>query len=222
MNYSLAQIILAQNDDGQGWMNILFIVVLAVIWAIGGIIKAKTKKAEGEEEKEEQFARKPHRKLKEAAERFQREVSELSRDRFYKPRERAEALHKESFQKAPRHAVPAARKEYRPVAKPKRSKIARPVETLAEPELPRRTPQVEPDFEELPEFTSKAVKELQVNRVDMAAEIVQIKHLSEILSDYADPEELRRAILHYEILGRPLSLRDPSGHIIGLQTPANI
>jgi len=218
MNEFFAQIILAAgNDDGQGWMNILFIAVLAVIWAIGGLIKAKTKKAEGEEEeKEEQFARKPHRKLKEAAERFQREVFELSRDRVYKPRERAEALHKESFKKAPRHAVPVARKEYRPVAKPKRKKIARPIETLAEPKLPRRTPQVEPDFEELPEYTSKAVKELEVNRVDMTAEIVQTKYLSEILSDYADPEELRRAILHYEILGRPLSLRDPSGQIIGL------
>ena len=217
MSELLAQIILAaRNDDGQGWMNILFVVILAVFWAIGGLVKAKTKKAEGEKEKEEQFARKPLRKLKEAAERFQREVSELSRDRVYKPRERAEALHKESFQKAPRHAVPAARKEYRPVAKPKRRKIARPIETLAEPKFPQRTPHVGPDFEELPEFTSEAVKEMEVNRVDMAAEIVQTKHLSEILSDYADPEELRRAILHYEILGRPLSLRDPSGQIIGL------
>jgi hypothetical protein len=33
-------------------------------------------------------------------------------------------------------------------------------------------------------------------------------YLSEILSDYDDPEKLRRAILHYEILGKPLSLRE--------------
>jgi len=217
MNEFFAQIILAaRDDDGQGWMNILFVVILAVLWAIGGLVKARTKKAEEQEEKEEQFARKPQRKLKEVAERFQREVSELSRDRVYKPRERAEALHKGPFQKAPRHAVPTARKEYRPAAKPKRRKIARPIETLAEPELPRRTPQVEPDFEELPEFTSEAVKELEINQVAVTAEIAQSMHLSEILSDYADPDELRRAILHYEILGRPLSLRDPSGQIIGL------
>jgi len=217
MNEFFAQIILAaREDDGQGWMNILFVVILAVFWAVGGLVKAKTKKAEEQEEKKEQFARKPQQKLKEFAERFQREVSELSRERVYKPRERAEALHKGPFQKAPRHAVPAARKEYHPVAKPKRRKIARPIETLAEPKLPRRTAQVEPDFEELPEFTSKAVKELEVNHGDIAAEIVQTKYLSEILSDYSDPEELRRAILHYEILGRPLSLRDPSGQIIGL------
>jgi hypothetical protein len=40
-------------------------------------------------------------------------------------------------------------------------------------------------------------------------------YLPGILSAYADPEQLRTAILHYEILGKPLSLRDPSAHIIG-------
>jgi hypothetical protein len=40
------------------------------------------------------------------------------------------------------------------------------------------------------------------------AEIPRAKYLSEILSDYDDSEKLRRAILHYEILGKPLSLRE--------------
>jgi hypothetical protein len=35
-------------------------------------------------------------------------------------------------------------------------------------------------------------------------------YFSETLLDYADPEELRKAILHYEILGKPLSLRGQS------------
>jgi hypothetical protein len=47
-------------------------------------------------------------------------------------------------------------------------------------------------------------------------EVVESKYLSEVLLDYADPDELRMAILHYEILGMPLSLRGPSGQIIGL------
>ena len=52
--------------------------------------------------------------------------------------------------------------------------------------------------------------------VAVPAEIPQAKYLSEILSDYDDPEKLRRAILHYEILGKPISLREPAEHIIGL------
>ena len=32
----------------------------------------------------------------------------------------------------------------------------------------------------------------------------------ELFADYSDPASLKRAILHYEILGKPLSLRDPT------------
>ena len=31
-----------------------------------------------------------------------------------------------------------------------------------------------------------------------------------VIIDYSDPEALRKAILHYEILGKPLALRDTS------------
>jgi hypothetical protein len=93
-------------------------------------------------------------------------------------------------------------------------------------------PQVQPKLEELPEFTAEmalaipatvkkdvrlsSVEAPEVMRVAMPAEMPQTKYLSEILSDYEDPEKLRRAILHYEILGKPLSLREPGEHIIGL------
>jgi hypothetical protein len=77
-------------------------------------------------------------------------------------------------------------------------------------------PQVKPDIQQLPDFTSKTVKELDDKRVAIPAKLPQAKHLAELRLDYADPEELRRAILHYEILGKPLSLRDPSESVIGL------
>ena len=60
-----------------------------------------------------------------------------------------------------------------------------------------------------------AVHGTGLSQEDMA-EAVESKYLSEVLLDYVEPDELRMAILHYEILGRPLSLRDPSGQIIGL------
>jgi hypothetical protein len=79
-------------------------------------------------------------------------------------------------------------------------------------------------LEELPEFTAEtalaipatvkkdvrlsSVEAPEVMRVAAPAEIPQTKYLSGILSDYDDTEKLRRAILHYEILGKPLSLRE--------------
>jgi hypothetical protein len=38
---------------------------------------------------------------------------------------------------------------------------------------------------------------------------------SELLDEYGDTDRLRRAILHYEILGRPLALRRPGEDAVG-------
>ena len=50
----------ARNNDLEPWMNILFLVVLAVVWAIGGFIKAKTRAPEDEDD--QQAPRKPGQK----------------------------------------------------------------------------------------------------------------------------------------------------------------
>ncbi len=50
----LAQIILAaRSDDVGGWMNILVVVLLAVCWAIWGVLKTRARKTETETEEEE-------------------------------------------------------------------------------------------------------------------------------------------------------------------------
>jgi len=92
---------------------------------------------------------------------------------------------------------------------------------VSEPPQPR--PQLKPQLGELPALTAEmalavpeTVKKLEEKPTGITAETPQPKHLPELLLDYEDPEKLRRAILHYEILGKPLSLRDPSEHIIGL------
>jgi hypothetical protein len=61
---------------------------------------------------------------------------------------------------------------------------------------------------EAPEVMRVAMPLVTAERAVAGAEIPLAKYLSEILSDYDDPEKLRRAILHYEILGKPLSLRE--------------
>jgi len=217
MNELLAQIILAaRNRDGKSWTNILFIVGLAIFWVIGGILKARANK---KQKGEEQLTRKPG----------------------LAPSDRAGVREHKAVEKTPYEQVqrPTARTPYRrepqPQIQPPRRKIARPelfvqkfvtekaqamppetIELLEEPGLPQPAPQVQPDFQELPQFTSKTVKELGDKRAAILAETPRARYLAEILLDYADPDDLRRAILHYEILGRPLSLRDPSQHIIGL------
>jgi hypothetical protein len=53
-----ARIILAiRNEDVGGWINILVIVLVAVSWAVWGVLKKKAKKNEAEEDDEQNGGR---------------------------------------------------------------------------------------------------------------------------------------------------------------------
>lgn len=184
-------------------MRILVFVILAVFYAVGSIVKAKANKTAL---KEEQISRKPAGKPPESSRDLQRPT----------PRS----------QPRPQVAKPQVQPPHRKVARPQPSASKLPTkaeeavkistfEPLEASKVAAMEPQVQPKLEELPELTAETVKKLEGKRVAAPAGIPQTKYLSEILSDYDDPEKLRRAILHYEILGKPVSLRDPSEHLIG-------
>ncbi|MHC4464276.1 MAG: hypothetical protein ACYS30_23040, partial [Planctomycetota bacterium] len=171
MNELLEQIILAaRRRDTESWMSILVMVVVAVVYGLSTILKAKARKPQDQDE-EESTHPKPGSKLMEIAERFQKELSELSRDRVQEPPQRTKGSQQESFQQARRPAGPAAPgpRPYRPGVQQPRPKVAaapravekfaaqaeqpmrrQTIRPLAEPELSRPSSKVQPDFEELP------------------------------------------------------------------------
>ncbi|HUS72826.1 MAG TPA: hypothetical protein VMY06_07135 [Sedimentisphaerales bacterium] len=209
----LAQIILAAREK-KGWGNILFIVFLALFWAIGGILKAtRAKKAEEEKAGGKLLSRKPEGKPAEG-------IKGLPKGPFQKIRLALEAelqkqhlLQAQQPQRKLARPQPAAQKV---AAKTERAAQIPTLQPVEKAKIGPLTRQVQPKLQELPDFTGKTVKKLKDKRIDAPSEIPQVKHLAEILLDYSDPNELKRAILHYEILGKPLSLRESSGSIIGL------
>jgi len=205
MDDLLLQIILARrNDDTGGWMNILIVVVLAVFWAIGGIIKAKAKKPG---EPDEQPRGKPVRRPP----THSREAREQMLSRLQRPVGPAKGQRQQS-----RPATQQPRMKFADLQAAVR-KFAVEAEQAFQPQSGQKTPELEPalteqkippETVELPEFTDTSIKGLQDKRASEPELMPESEYLSELLTDYADPEELRRAILHYEILGKPLSLRD--------------
>ena len=203
MNALLESIFLAaRNIDVEGWMDILVLVIIAVVYGIGSIIKAKGRKLEGQTE--EQLPRKPIRR--------QPAQSKGVREQLQK--------------QPPRPVRPTQPQQYHPVVQQPRAKatVSRPTAGIStsqaeknellgdilptlELDLTSQQPQIQPDIQKLPEFTSEAIEKLEDKRVPLPTQVTPSEYLSELLLDYADPEELRRAILHYEILGKPLSLR---------------
>ena len=207
MNYLLSQIILARrNDDANGWMNILFVVVLAIFWLVGGIIKAKANKS-GTGSKDN-LPRKPVRKpplhSKEAREQMLKSLqrpSDSAQGQRQKPRPVTQKPRMKftDLQAAVRKFAVEAEKAFQGDTG----------ETVSEPLKPAlKEPPIKAETVELTELIGETVKGLKDKRASKPAQMLESEYLSELLTDYADPEELRRAILHYEILGKPLSLRD--------------
>jgi len=211
MNDLLLQIILARrNDDAESWTNILFVVVLAVFWLVAGIIKAKAKKPGG---RDDQLPGKPVRKpplhSREAREQMLRRLdrpADSAQSQQPRPATQKHRMNFADLQAAVRKFAVEAEKAFQ----------ADTGEPVPKPKPPLTEPQIKAEKLEPTEPMTTTIKGFQDKRASEPAQIPESEYLSEILTDYSDPDELRRAILHYEILGKPLSLRNPSDDSIGL------
>jgi hypothetical protein len=194
-------------------MQILVFVILTVFYAVGSIVKAKANKTALKEKK--QIPPEPVSKAPESTIDLQ-----MLKQLFGLPEKPAPISQTRPQVTKPQAAKPQAQPTRRRVARPSSLKLRRTSPATArsavtspqpagmamlEPQMAKSQvamPQVQPKLEKVPGLAIEAAA---------PTEIPQIKYLSEILSDYDDPEKLRRAILHYEILGKPISLREPEG-----------
>jgi hypothetical protein len=223
MNCFLVQtIVLARGSDLEGWMDILVLVVIAVVYGLGALFKAKSKKTE--ENTRPQQLQKPQSQPSKGGrglfEQFFMEVKQAANEA------KKGVEMRPSNQKVPPktpHSQAVVQKYSTTIRQesPIQSKIP-----TAKLQSSKPTGKVQSDFEKSVIFDKgvQALPEISTNVDGLRAKkkkvtpanISQTMHLSEVLADYEDPEELKKAILHYEILGRPLALRDSSRDVIGL------
>lgn len=206
MSDFLAQLILARrSEDTEKWTNILFVVVLAVFWALSGILKTRAKKTQQggtgpsrgrpvqSRAPQERSVRQAGLPAGQAGRRTYQSSIGQARSRLAELRTAAQKFAAEAeqafrvqIQQSSQEVPPAV---YRPVGRPEPGEL---LESLAKlPAAPQ--PEDLPLSEDLPQ----------------PEEAVPSEYLSQLLSAYADPDQLRGAILHFEILGKPLALRDP-------------
>ena len=201
MSNLLAQIVLAQRRfDDDGWMNILFVIVMAVLWMVGSIVKAMKTKADNQQQTGRSPARKPP-----GQSRAVRQQSPIQRSQRPAgppqpagqttgvPKKRSTLA--ELREAARRFAAEAEQsfKANQDAPKPKPASMP--------PKQAKATPKPQTHHETKPKAKPAA-------RKDVFATMSSSEQLSDLVSDYGDPQKLRKAILHYEILGPPLSLRD--------------
>jgi len=215
----------------DGWVNVLFIVVVAVLYAVGALIKgagAKAQKREGQNQPrqpqretwQQKLARKA-REMQQAAEARTREVAERMRRLDEKVgKQQAERLGAATGPVPPpqgQSTVHPARgaesiSAYEPGAPESTAgrRGTRQHQPAGEPKRATEAPGIEPTIEGIRDRGLQPARPLTSAR----REPTSVPALSII--DYEDPDALKKAILHYEILGKPLALRDPFKQGAGL------
>ena len=214
--------LLAQGDGAGEWMNILFIVVVAVFWAIGGIVKAagagrkdrqrqKGPSFEQEAPKRENLLQQLARKAQE----MQRALEDQGKQRPQNARQQG--------QQAKRPKPPAGRVAVRtgrggePVLVYERQassptgrsqeQQASEIRAGAQREQKAKA-RLTPPPAEIPTAPALA-QEAPQTRPAGREEATPVAGATSLLVDYSAADALKRAILDYEILGRPLAFRHP-------------
>jgi len=183
--------LLLEGED-SGWMQLLVFVVVGVFYALGGIIKARKRKA-GVEEEDESPGEQPS------------------------PEPRTEPLRAIPRPKQP-HGSPVRRKSVletfvEEITRAAHVDVQAPRPQKLAPPLP--APQIDMKIVHLPKKpTGEAIAAIQPKR--LAVEPKEQAHpddLQVIAPELASTDDLTRAVLDYEIFGKPLSLRDPAEDI---------
>jgi hypothetical protein len=208
MSGSLLQCVLAQRGDDEGWTNLLFFVVVAVIYVVGAAVKAMKEKS-GDEQQPRRASRSQTpqrgRVAHQVSRRPQRPAGAATRS-TQPPRRPQKRTTFADLREAARRFAAEAERAFQPQETESTTKTAsQPASPPARPPASPVRPEIKPIIEPVvPQIKGLSAKDKQLANMRAAS----AQQLSDLLADYSDPQTLRKAILHYEILGPPLSLRN--------------
>lgn len=205
-------ILAARNDDVDSWMNILIVVIVAVFWALGGVLKAKKNKQDKEQlpangsGRQPGYGRGPQRQATRQAQQVPARQPRPVKQ--YRPIPEQAGAKVRQPRPLPEN-VPAKEKQPVGMSQSQLSKAAGP---------PSETPQLEFALGEIPHIVDEyeSLKTPDIEPAFARPQASVIKLPLDPASDYVDFDTLRKAILHFEILGEPVALRDRVERFPGL------
>jgi hypothetical protein len=226
--------LLAQGFDD--WANILFVAVLAVLWLLGALIKTISKKGSPREQAGQEDAPKEQRqpgeswqeRLVRKAQEMQRRIEEEAglREPGKPPRPdarrspqaprgkitvRSDSKGESVMVYEPPQPQVSAQREPPISRRPEAQKAVTVARQRTAPKLElTRQEGFEPMISGLPPIMAAPTETLEPGKVQLKTQREPAGFESTALIDYSDSDALKKAILHYEILGKPLALRDES------------
>ena len=211
---------LAQGDMDQ-WVDLLILVLVGVFYAVAGLIKnARRKPQEAQRDGSAKERRVPAESW---PRRLARKAEELQRAAEAKGRETAERVRQWEQQARMREPMTKSQPRRGPVSQSPRPEMGKVVvrpgrggestltyerdESDSDAARRRHAAQQQP--------TSVALEPVAAGGlgIDGATAVLEpVGYDPASIIDYNDPDALRKAILHYEILGKPVGLRDSFEH----------
>lgn len=202
--------LLLEGGD-RGWFQLLVLVVMAVLYGLASIVKARKRKLDVEAEQQ------PAHKLAPAGRGVRHEPVRQTH-RAVRPEPAREAQQGPQPRPHPRPTAVRPRSALQAfIAEIKRAAQGDMFEPAEEPKLPPESPTVQAQPQQPPTFTAKPLPSDQAKSPALGAkQPAQVDYLGELIPWFSGPDDLRRGILYYEILGKPISLRNPGDNLIGL------
>jgi cell division protein FtsN len=206
-------LLMARGIGGEDWTNLLFIVVMAVLWLAAGLIKMIAKKGSPpEQSKPEDSPGQPPRPRETWQQRLARKAEEIQR-RFEEeagvrePGRRRPPVRDATPQSAQTPGGSPGRRD-EPATRPQPQAAIRRDHRVARRET---SDTAAASLTSIPAETPEPLKPDDVRR-SVPGESGGFELAAVI--DYRDPDALKKAVLHYEILGKPLALRESPGETI--------
>lgn len=225
------------GQDLDRWGDILVIAVMAVLWLIGGLAKVITSKKRTGQQRPQEGAAKPQRqratwqeRLARKAEEMQRAAEAGSRQSDQEARARTQAASsppagKVAIRKSARgESVLVYERPASPPSTEREQQAVREREArkaiLAARQQAAKAPSVEPQIQVGGPASEPMIEGMTVAMREPPMPLEPAIARPETgepaggydpaaIIDYSDPDALRKAVLLYEILGKPLAFREP-------------
>jgi len=207
--------LLGQDNDKDNFTKLAPLIIFFVIWLVGAIVKAVQKSKAGTQQPEkptkprekqepsfEELAKKIQQKYARAKEEARRAAQEREIEEAKPPIGRIEPKPVIQIKPQPQQEIAA-----KPAVATYESPTIRVLKNLESPEAPVTVERpvlenVEPIFEKAEGLTPEGAT------VSTEPEIIHHEYLRELIGQYSTTDGFRKAILSYEILGKPVGMRE--------------
>jgi len=202
------------KGDGGEWISLLVFIVVIALSAVSSIVRARKQKKDLEREERPVSRPSAGYVRRQEVSRAVQEGQQLA-SRAIRPAQGSAGGREDLGRAKPRSIIRPSSALGTFVAEIK-AEIKRAADEMQGRTPPTQCPAPAPEPQQPAKVALPAIESPPTQHFVRAKPQEEVDDLSEIVPEFSGPDDLRRAIVYYEIFGKAVSLRGPEDHLIGL------